>query len=69
MDKQMKVYVASSWRNQYYDDVLQTLRELGLSVYDFRNPESAFNWGQVDPGWMYWSPAVYMDYLSEELAV
>ena len=32
----MKLYIASSWRNEYYPDVVKTLREAGHEVYDFR---------------------------------
>ena len=35
-----KIYVASSWRNKYYADVVQRLRAAGHQVYDFRNPPS-----------------------------
>ena len=33
-----KIYVASSWRNAFYPDVVKALREAGHEVYDFRNP-------------------------------
>ena len=33
-----KIYVASSWRNEYYPEVVEKLREAGHEVYDFRNP-------------------------------
>jgi hypothetical protein len=36
----MKLYIASSWRNEYYPDVVKTLCEEGHEVYDFRNPPS-----------------------------
>ena len=32
-----KIYVASSWRNVFYPDVVQRLRDAGHEVYDFRN--------------------------------
>ena len=35
-----KIYVASSWRNEYYPEVVEKLREAGHDVYDFRNPPS-----------------------------
>ena len=35
-----KIYVASSWRNVYYEQVVQSLRGQGFEVYDFRNPTS-----------------------------
>ena len=34
------IYVASSWRNGYYPEVVAKLREAGHEVYDFRNPPS-----------------------------
>ncbi len=32
----MKVYIASSWRNEYQPTVVARLREAGHDVYDFR---------------------------------
>jgi len=32
----MRIYVASSWRNQFQQEVVQKLRSLGHEVYDFR---------------------------------
>ena len=29
-----KIYVASSWRNQYFPEVVKKLREYGHEVYD-----------------------------------
>ena len=41
-----KVYVASSWSNEYQPRIVAFLRERGHEVYDFRNPErkTAFCW-------------------------
>jgi hypothetical protein len=33
-----RIYVASSWRNEYQPVVVEMLRMHGHSVYDFRNP-------------------------------
>ena len=41
-----KIYVASSWRNKYYADVVNRLRAAGHEIYDFRNPPSS----PVTPG-------------------
>ena len=41
------VYVASSWRNRYFPEVVELIRAAGLSAYDFR--EQGFSWGAVDP--------------------
>lgn len=45
----MNIYLASSWRNPDYERVLDALSSDGHDVYDFRNPNSAFTWGQVMP--------------------
>ena len=47
-----RVYVASSWRNQYFPEVVKRLREAGHEVYDFRNPPhggAGFHWTDIDP--------------------
>ncbi|MEE1080897.1 MAG: hypothetical protein U0L19_07250 [Bacteroidales bacterium] len=62
-----KIYVASSWRNEFYPEVVETLREAGHDVYDFRNPPSGddgFKWSNVDPNYMDWSPEEYCQQLS-----
>ena len=33
-----KIYVASSWRNVFQQDVVAILRDLGHEVYDFKTP-------------------------------
>jgi hypothetical protein len=47
----VKVYVASSWRNQKQPQVVADLRMAGHEVYDFRNPPSGtgFSWSKLDP--------------------
>ena len=57
-----KIYVASSWRNVYYSDVVEKLREAGHEVYDFRNPPSGdpgFKWSSVSEDYMEWTPEQY----------
>lgn len=66
-----KIYVASSWRNEYYPKVVSILREAGHEVYDFRNPPSGdpgFKWNSVDPDYMEWSPQKYREMLHHEKA-
>ena len=46
----MKIYVASSWKNEYQDIVVNSLRYAGHAVYDFKNPpgdKGGFHWKQV----------------------
>ena len=56
------VYVASSWRNQYYPEVVRRLRMEGHDVYDFRNPPhggNGFRWTDVDVNAPNWTFAQY----------
>lgn len=67
----MKIYVASSWRNKYYPEVVQKLLDAGYDVYDFRNPPSGdegFHWHNVSDKWLDWTPEVYRDNLKHPLA-
>lgn len=66
-----KIYVASSWRNEFYPGVVEALRAAGHDVYDFRNPPSGddgFKWANVDPNYMDWTPTEYRDQLKCSLA-
>ena len=48
----MYIYVASSWKNPYQQDVVGALRNEGYDVYDFRNPtagDNGFSWKELDP--------------------
>ena len=66
MTRTVSIYVASSWRNEYYPEVVVKLREAGFDVYDFRNPPSGdpgFKWGSVDPDFMDWTPSQYRNML------
>lgn len=67
----MKIYVASSWRNEYQPEVVDILRNAGHEVYDFRNPpkRSGFAWSQIDPDWENWTTEQYRDALLHPLAV
>lgn len=51
-----KIYLATSWRNPYYPDILQKLMAAGHEVYDFRDPRYAFKWGEIDANWQDWTP-------------
>jgi hypothetical protein len=67
----MKIYVASSWRNEYQPLVCSELREDGHDVYDFRHPEpgnDGFSWRSVDPEWQSWTPERYLEGLKSSCA-
>lgn len=66
-----RIYVASSWRNEYYDEVVKCLRKVGHNVYDFRNPPSGdegFKWSHVGEDYMDWSPQEYRERLHDPKA-
>lgn len=66
-----KIYVASSWRNQYYAEVVDRLREAGHEVYDFRNPPQGtggFRWSDVNPNYMEWNVDQYREGLKSPKA-
>ena len=66
-----RIYVASSWRNPYYPEVVSRLREAGHQVYDFRNPPhggSGFRWTDIDENAPHWSFDQYADGLHHPLA-
>lgn len=68
----MRIYVASSWRNEFYPAVVERLRAEGFDVYDFRNPPSGdegFKWSNVDANYMEWTPEEYRNQLMNEKAV
>ena len=47
-----KIYLASSWQNKEYEQVLNILRLEGYETYDFKHPEnkelSSFDWEKLD---------------------
>ena len=67
----MKVYVASSWRNEHQQTVVAALEAAGHDVYDFRNPrdgDTGFHWSEIDPDWQQWTPEAYRKGLGHPLA-
>lgn len=58
----MKIYVASSWRNQIQDVIVEVLRASGFEVYDFKNPapgDNGFGWSEIDPDWKAWTASMF----------
>ncbi len=67
----MKIYVASSWRNEFQQQVVEVLRALGHEVYDFRNPPNGskgFSWSKIDDKWERWTTEEYRKALKHKLA-
>lgn len=68
----VKIYVASSWRNQIQPAVVLALRRHGHNVYDFRNPapgNTGFAWSAIDPDWLKWTPAAFREALNHPVAL
>ena len=66
----MKIYVASSWRNQRQPFIVEFLRDLGHEVYDFRNAApgyDGFHWREIDPNWKHWTPERLVEGLENHL--
>ena len=70
----MKIYTASSWRNEYYQGVVDWLKSDGHEVYDFRNTIStpgkskAFNWEKIAINWENWTPEEFAHSIKNPLA-
>lgn len=69
----MKIYVASSWRNEEQPALVERLRQAGHEVYDFKNPQgegpgTGFGWQRLDPDWKNWTPEKYRTYLTHSVA-
>lgn len=67
----MRIYVASSWRNNLQPFVVAVLRTHGHNVYDFKNPaldNTGFSWKEIDGGWQAWTPEQYREALKHPIA-
>jgi nucleoside 2-deoxyribosyltransferase len=65
----LKIYLASSWRNDRQPTILKLLRENGFEVYDFRDPEYGFRWSSIDPNWLNWTPEQFMKHVKHTKAL
>lgn len=67
-----KFYVASSWRNEYHNDVIELLNRFKQQVYDYRNPDDGahgFAWSHIDVNWGKWSTKEYIKALEHPVAI
>lgn len=67
----MKIYVASSWRNNVQPRVVEVLRNMGHEVYDFKNPkegDKGFHWSEIAINWEMWTPEEYIEALDHPVA-
>lgn len=67
-----KIYLASSWRNQYHTDVLEYLTQNNHKVYNFKSNTptkyagpvpTAFSWAELDKNWTLWTQSEYRNKL------
>lgn len=66
-----KIYVASSWRNEHQQILVENLRSLGYEVYDFKHPNDGlpgFQWSRIDNDWQNWNMDDYRDALENPYA-
>ena len=66
-----KIYVASSWRNPFFPQVVERLLQEGHEVYDFRNPPhggQGFHWTDIDENAPHWTFGQYAEGLHHPLA-
>ena len=68
----LKIYVASSWRNERQPAVVEALRQCGHEVYDFKNPypgNTGFSWREIDEDWENWTPEQYRKNLDHPISL
>lgn len=65
-----KIYVASSWRNEHQQSIVEKLRVWGCEVYDFKHPNGGlgFQWSKIDDKWQDWSMEQYREAMNSEYA-
>lgn len=66
-----RIYLASSWRNEFQPTMVDLLRQHGHEVYDFRNPPNGaggFSWSEIDPEWQNWTAEQYREKLTTDPA-
>lgn len=71
MEMTVRIYVASSWRNDYQPEVVRGLRELDHEVYDFKHPvpgNEGFHWSEIGRGWKSWTLDEYTEALKHPIA-
>ncbi len=64
----MKIYVASSWRNDKQPMIVDALRAMGHEVYDFKDTDRGFHWSDLDPDWKNWNKRKFRNHLEHPIA-
>lgn len=63
----MKIYIASSCRNDHQPAIIRDLEAAGHEVYDFRHGVK-FKWSDIDPNWITWSSQTFREALGHPFA-
>lgn len=65
----MRLYIASSWRNELQPHVVSQLRILGHEVYDFHStPTDTSHWEDLAADGASWTPEEYIQALKHPVA-
>jgi hypothetical protein len=65
------IYLASSWRNPFQQEIVNVLRDAGHVVYDFKNPSEGikgFAWSDIDNNWKNWDTQQFIEALHHPIA-
>jgi hypothetical protein len=67
----MKIYVASSWKNPYQQDIVARLRKRGYTVYDYMHPpeSTGFGWSEVGTSQIEEDPQAFLRGLNHPRAL
>jgi hypothetical protein len=65
----VKIFIASSWRNEEFEAVANTVRARGHEVHDWKDPEHAFHWRDVNPDWEKWSSGQFISALNNDRCI
>lgn len=68
MPVKSKIYLASSWRNPYFDVYVKYLVGLGHRVYNFRDSNGGFAWSAIDLEWESWYTDEWIMALDDPIA-
>jgi hypothetical protein len=63
MKNKQKVYIASSWRNPFFELVAKAITTAGHELLSFKEPGHSFSWDEIDPNWESWTPEEYIEAL------
>ena len=62
----LRIYLASSWSNPYFNRTIDTLRAYGFVVYNFK--ETGFSWAEISPDWQSWTHVQFANALVDPIA-